>query len=69
MQTRKDEKYEVLFANTNRLKNGSIITMQNMLNTNAEKTWGDYTDLIELPLVLANYDLLSDIDCKIPIAQ
>ena len=38
MQTRKDEKYEVLFANTNRLKNGSIITMQNMLNTNAEKT-------------------------------
>ena len=28
-----------------------------------------YTDLTELSPVLANYDLLSHIDCKIQIAQ
>ena len=38
MQTRNTEHYEVMFANTNRLKNGSIISMQNMLNDNAMKT-------------------------------
>ena len=38
MQTRKNEQYEVMFANTNRLKDGSIIAMQNMLNDNAMKT-------------------------------
>ena len=37
MQTRNNEKYEVMFANTNRLKNSSIITMQNMLNNNEMK--------------------------------
>ena len=34
MKTRKNEKYRVDFANTERLKNASIITMQNMLNEN-----------------------------------
>ena len=38
MQTRNTEHYEVMFANTNRLKKGSIISMQNMLNDNAMKT-------------------------------
>jgi hypothetical protein len=38
MQTRNNEQYEVMFANTNRLKNGSIITMQNMLNDNTMQT-------------------------------
>ena len=37
MQTRNNAKYEVMFANTNRLKNGSIITMQNMLKNNEMK--------------------------------
>ena len=37
MQTRNNEKYEVMFANTNIMKNGSIITMQNMLNNNEMK--------------------------------
>ena len=37
MQTRNNEKYEVMFANTNRLKNSSIITMQTMLNNNEMK--------------------------------
>ena len=37
MQTRNNEKYEVMFANTNRLKNSSIITMQNMLNNTEMK--------------------------------
>ena len=36
MQTRNNEKYEVMFANTNRLKDGSIITMQKMLNDNED---------------------------------
>ena len=33
MKTRGNEKYDVTFANTGRLKNSSIIMMQNMLNT------------------------------------
>ena len=36
MKTRGNEKYDVTFANTERLKNSSIITMQNMLNTDYE---------------------------------
>ena len=36
MKTRKNEKYKVEFANTQRLKNASIITMQNLLNENEE---------------------------------
>ena len=36
MKTKDDEKYKVLFANTDRLKNASIITMQNMLNDDAK---------------------------------
>ena len=35
MKTR-DDKYKVQFANTDRLKNASIITMQNMLNDDAK---------------------------------
>ena len=38
MQTRDDEVYKVKFANTNRLKHSSIVTMQNMLNEDAKKT-------------------------------
>ena len=34
METRAKEKYEVQFANTDRMKNASIITMQHMLNAN-----------------------------------
>ena len=37
MKTRTDDKYIVKFANTDRLKNSSIITMQNMLNANENK--------------------------------
>ena len=36
MKTRDDEKYKVQFANTDRLRNASIITMQNMLNDDAK---------------------------------
>ena len=36
MKTRGNEKYDVTFANTGRLKNSSIITVQNMLNTDYE---------------------------------
>ena len=36
MKTRKNEKYKVEFANKQRLKNESIITMQNLLNENEE---------------------------------
>ena len=32
METREDNKFKVNFANTDRLKNSSIISMQNMLN-------------------------------------
>ena len=32
MQIRQSDKYKVDFANTERLRNGSIITMQNYLN-------------------------------------
>ena len=32
MNKRTNEKYEVNFANTDRLKNASIITMQKLLN-------------------------------------
>ena len=38
MQTREDDKFKVKFANTNRLKHSSIITMQNMLNEDAKRT-------------------------------
>ena len=38
MQTRDDDRYKVDFANTNRLKNSSIITMQNMFNDDAKIT-------------------------------
>ena len=38
MQTRDDEVYKVKFANMNRLKHSSIVTMQNMLNEDAKKT-------------------------------
>ena len=38
MQTRDDDKYKVMFANTNRLKHSSIIEMQNMLNDDAKMT-------------------------------
>jgi hypothetical protein len=34
MKTRDNNKYKVNFANTGRLKDGSIISMQNMLNEN-----------------------------------
>ena len=36
MKTRKNEMYKVEFANTERLKNASIITMQNLLNENEQ---------------------------------
>jgi len=36
MNTRHSEKYEVLFANTERMKNSSIIYMQNLLNSNEQ---------------------------------
>ena len=32
METRENEKYQVQFSNTERLKNSSIISMQNYLN-------------------------------------
>ena len=37
MKTREDDKFQVQFANTGRLKQSSIITMQNMLNSDAKK--------------------------------
>ena len=37
METRKDEKFKVQFANTERLKNSAIIYMQNLLNENDKK--------------------------------
>ena len=36
MNTRHSEKYEVLFANTERMKKSSIIYMQNLLNSNEQ---------------------------------
>ena len=36
MRTRKNEIYKIEFANTQRLKNSSIITMQNLLNENEQ---------------------------------
>ena len=36
MKTREDYTYKVDFANTNRLKNASIISMQNLLNEDAQ---------------------------------
>ena len=36
MNNRNQEKYKVNFANTNRLKNSSVITMQKLLN---EEQW------------------------------
>ena len=36
MQTRDEDKFKVTFANTNRLKHSSIVTMQNMLNDDAK---------------------------------
>ena len=36
MNTRHSEKYEVLFANTERMKNSNIIYMQNLLNSNEQ---------------------------------
>ena len=42
METRAIEKYEVKFANTDRMKNASIIAMQHMLNaTRTKKTHHD----------------------------
>ena len=32
MKTRESNKYKVKFANTDRMKNASVITMQNLLN-------------------------------------
>ena len=37
METRDQEKYTVQFANTNRLKNSSIVTMQNYLNEDEKR--------------------------------
>ena len=37
MNTRNNEKYEVNFACTDRLKNGCIIKMQNLLNEDHEQ--------------------------------
>ena len=37
MKKRTNDKYAVNFANTDRLKNGSIITMQKLLNEDNEK--------------------------------
>ena len=37
MKKRNNNKYAVNFANTDRLKNGSIITMQNLLNKDEKK--------------------------------
>ena len=36
METRETPKYKVNFANTDRMKNSSIIAMQNMLNEEEE---------------------------------
>ena len=36
MKTRNNNKYKVNFANTGRLKNASVITMQNILNEDAK---------------------------------
>ena len=36
METRVQEKYAVQFTNTNRLKNSSMVTMQNYLNEDEE---------------------------------
>ena len=48
MKTRDDDKYKVKFANTGRLKNSSIISMQNMLNENEKnKNRKNQTDLIK----------------------
>ena len=32
METRENNKYKVKFANTDRLRNSSVISMQNLLN-------------------------------------
>ena len=38
METRQEEKFNVQFANTNRLKNSPIIYMQKLLNENEKNT-------------------------------
>ena len=37
MKTRENKQYKVDLANTNRFKNASIISMQNLLNEDAQK--------------------------------
>ena len=37
METKDQEKYTVQFANTNRLKNSNIVTMQNYLNEDEKR--------------------------------
>ena len=39
METRKNEKYVVNFAHTERLKNSSVISMQNYLNNEEKQCW------------------------------
>ena len=43
---KKNENFKVNFANTERLKKSSIISMQNLLNTNfnenKKRKWGEY---------------------------
>ena len=66
MKTRENNKFKVNFANTDRLKNSSIISMQNMLNEDSSYNW-DETSQHETS-VFANYDYQSPIDCIIHIA-
>ena len=60
MQTRNTNKFKVNFANTGRLKDASIIHMQNLLNDDNEQHKEE--TLAETNPVMANYSLLSNID-------
>ena len=63
METRNQEKFVVQFANTERLKKSSIVSMQRQLNT--EETWWKETMAKQqFYFVLVNYSYQSHIDCK-----
>ena len=60
MQTRNKNKFKVNFVNTGRLKDASIIHMQNLLNDDDAEQQKRRN--FETNSVLANYSLLSNID-------
>ena len=62
MKKRETSNFKVNLANTDRLKNTSIITMQNMLNEDETRMKINSTNKL-ITLVFSNYDFISYTDC------